>query len=246
MPVFVFIDVVSQAMPNLSPGLCKVKKWIALPNVVAMVTVQVVLFLRVLVFCRDDKKLARFSLVAAFLIAHVCWATFSLIAILRTIGYSGGSLIPGCLYYVPRNMYLTWLLPMLLETILTVTTIYKAATFGTTNRTVAVLARDSIVYFIGAFCILLVDLIYWEYGKAWTPPALITPGAVFACVGASRLAMNLRAELWLGDSLGTMRGISRPMAFARFAGNQMTVVRTGEETMSGEVIPDETQPNADP
>lgn len=71
-------------------------------------------------------------------------------------------------------MYLTWLLPMLLETILTVTTIYKAATFGTTNRTVAVLARDSIVYFIGAFCILLVDLIYWEYGKAWTPPALIT------------------------------------------------------------------------
>lgn len=30
VPVFVFIDVVSQAMPNLSPGLCKVKKWIAL------------------------------------------------------------------------------------------------------------------------------------------------------------------------------------------------------------------------
>ena len=58
--------------------------------------------------------------------------------------------------------------------------------------------------------------------------------------------MNLRAELWLGDSLGTMRGISRPMAFARFAGNRMTVVRTGEETMPGEVIPDETQPQADP
>ena len=58
--------------------------------------------------------------------------------------------------------------------------------------------------------------------------------------------MNLRAELWLGDSLGTMRGISRPMAFARFVGNRMTVVRTGEETIPGEVIPDETQPQADP
>jgi hypothetical protein len=54
--------------------------------------------------------------------------------------------------------------------------------------------------------------------------------------------MNLRAELWLGDSLGT---ISRTMVFARFAGNRMTVVRIGEEMMSGEVIPDET-PHADP
>ena len=53
--------------------------------------------------------------------------------------------------------------------------------------------------------------------------------------------MNLRAELWLGDSLGTMRGISRPMDFARFAGNRMTVVRTGEETMPGEVVPETAQ-----
>lgn len=58
--------------------------------------------------------------------------------------------------------------------------------------------------------------------------------------------MNLRAELWLGDSLGTIRGISGTMVFARFAGNRMTVLRTGEETMSGEIIPDETQPHADP
>ncbi|KIK02702.1 hypothetical protein K443DRAFT_131764 [Laccaria amethystina LaAM-08-1] len=181
-PVLEILRYNPQAMPNLSPGRLNLTS----SN---------------FDFFDITAKLARF-IIAAFLIAHICWAAFSLIAILRTMGTVQFLILP-----------LT----------------SKAAPDAVGK--VAVLARDSIVYFIGAFCILLVDLFYWEYGKAWTPPALITPGAVFACVG-----------LWLGDSLGT---ISRTMVFARFAGNRMTVVRTGEEMMSGEVIPDGT-PHADP
>jgi len=100
--------------------------------------------------------------------------------------------LPGCWYYWDNYLPVdySWIPLLTLEGILVLLTAYKWLSFrNTMNRTIAVLSRDSVVYFIivGAFIALAV-------AGQWVPvPFLVTvPVQCSVSIAAGRMMMNLR------------------------------------------------------
>ncbi|KAF7371348.1 hypothetical protein MSAN_00770900 [Mycena sanguinolenta] len=156
-------------------------------------TVETILIVRVLAIC-GHRKWVRNFLVTAFLCAMAAWITLSSKIMTKTTGSPGGILFPGCLYSAPKYFFAAWIPPVAFESTIILITLYYLSEYEWShiNLTLRVLARDSMIYFLIMFLVLLANLFIAKWGHDFLGSLLIAPSSVIACVAAARMMMNIR------------------------------------------------------
>ncbi|KAJ7238204.1 hypothetical protein C8J57DRAFT_1727677 [Mycena rebaudengoi] len=220
VPPMLIFDGVVPAIYNLPESLCTfITKWTswfvpgfginlshlqitpnARPTIISLGTVEVILILRVSAVCGHREAIRRF-LVGLFACEMIVMVTLSSIIMSKTTGFPGGDLFPGCLFWAPKYFYAVWIPAVVFEsTIILITRYYLSAYEGSkqVNVTLRVLARDSMIYFLIMFSVLLANLFIARFGRDFLGSLLIAPSSVIACVGAARMMMNLR-EISTGE-----------------------------------------------
>ncbi|GAW04755.1 hypothetical protein LENED_006562 [Lentinula edodes] len=59
--------------------------------------------------------------------------------------------------------------------------------------TFQLLARDSLIYFLLMFSLLLANLFIFRFGQGFLGALLLVPSTIVACISAGRMMMNLRS-----------------------------------------------------
>ncbi|KAJ7864435.1 hypothetical protein B0H14DRAFT_2736275 [Mycena olivaceomarginata] len=181
------------AIYNLPESLCIfIAKWTSWPTIVSLATVEIILMIRV--FAISHRRFASF-LVGLFICEMIAWITLSSVILTKTTGAPGGSLFPGCLFSAPKYFFAAWIPPVVFESIIILITVYYLSAYEWSkkvNSTLRILARDSMIYFLIMFSVLLANLFIARFGRDFLGSLLIAPSSVIACVGAARMMMNLR------------------------------------------------------
>ncbi|KAJ7887156.1 hypothetical protein B0H13DRAFT_2534379 [Mycena leptocephala] len=199
-PMLVF-DGVVPTIYDLPESLCIfIAKWTAWPTIISLATVEIILMLRVFAVCGEREAIRRF-LIGLFACEMIAWITVGSIIISKTTGFPGGSLFPGCLFSAPKYYFAAWIPPVVFESTIVLITLYYLGSYEWSrkvNITLRVLTRDSMIYFLIMFSVLLANLFIARFGRDFLGSLLIAPSSVIACVGASRMMMNLR-EISAGE-----------------------------------------------
>ncbi|CAK5266299.1 unnamed protein product [Mycena citricolor] len=187
-----------------------IAKWTPWPTIISLTTSEMILMLRVFApvierpaFLRIGPPLSShwifrvfdtFSGAFSFVSELAGWIALSSIVTKHTVGAPGGLLFPGCLFSAPTYFYTAWIPPVIFESILIIVTGYYASAYHWTKKgsfqTIQILARDSILYFLIIF-FLLSNLLIARFGRDFLGSLFIAPSSVIACLGASRLMINL-------------------------------------------------------
>ncbi|KAJ7114860.1 hypothetical protein C8R44DRAFT_984229 [Mycena epipterygia] len=203
VPPMLIFDGVVPAIYDLPESLCTfIAKWTTWPTIISLGTVELILVIRVLAISGHRKELRTF-LAGLFICEMIAWITLSVLILTRTTGFPGGYIYPGCLFSAPTYFYTAWIPPVVFESILILTTLYNMGRYhyqwskeGARSRYVTsalgILARDSLIYFLFIFSVLLANLFIARFGRDFLGSLLIAPSSVIACVGAARMMMNLR------------------------------------------------------
>jgi len=102
--------------------------------------------------------------------------------------------LPGCWIWNPGTTVLTewpvWVVFLAVEGVLMLLTTYQVFSYrNSMNRTISVLARDSIVYFIIIFAFLILDLIV---GRTSFKVNFLIPTRCISSIAVGRMMMNIR------------------------------------------------------
>ncbi|KAJ7221063.1 hypothetical protein C8J57DRAFT_1393313 [Mycena rebaudengoi] len=146
--------------------------WTSWPTIISLGTVEVILILRVFAVCGHREAIRRF-LVGLFACEMIDRVTLSMS---KTTGFPGGDLFPGCLFWAPKYFYAVWIPAVVFEsTIILITLYYLGAYEGSkqVNVTLRVLARDSMIYFLIMFSVLLANLFIARFGRDFLGSLLI-------------------------------------------------------------------------
>ncbi|TFK61647.1 hypothetical protein BDN72DRAFT_849481, partial [Pluteus cervinus] len=182
-----------------------VAKWTTWPTILSLGTVELMLILRVVALCRLSFLIGPFQSGSSVVLAElVAFMTLWVFIMKGTTGSPGGDLYGGCLYAAPSFFWLGWLPPVCFESVIIVLTIRKVLKFkAQTPPALNVLARDSLIYFLSMFSILLANLLIARFGRGFLGALLLVPSSVVACVGAARMTMNIR-EFTMSGPTGTI------------------------------------------
>ncbi|GLB44977.1 hypothetical protein LshimejAT787_1900550 [Lyophyllum shimeji] len=169
-----------------------ITRWTAWPTIFAMTIVDGILVLRVIAIYGHDKRVTRFLVILCTGVWGI-WLGLSILIVMKTAPLPvEGKLFTGCLYTAPSYFYAAWIPASCFETIIIALTTYKVVKYDTMTPTLYVLARDSMLYFISIFIVLLVNLFLARYARGFLSALLIQPGSAIACVAAARMTMNIR------------------------------------------------------
>ncbi|CAK5267070.1 unnamed protein product [Mycena citricolor] len=102
------------------------------------------------------------------------WIALSSIVTKNTVGSPGGMLFPGCLFSAPTYFYTAWIPPVIFESILIIVTGYYASAYHWTKKGSS-----------------QTNLLIARFGRDFLGSLFIAPSSVIACLGASRLMINL-------------------------------------------------------
>jgi len=109
--------------------------------------------------------------------------------------------LPGCWSNTPEGIYSFWIPFTIFDGIIMLLTLYKVVPFRDgRNRTVSLLARDSIVYFVVVFSTMVINEVVYKLG---IPFDLMLPSECIACISISRMMMNIRG-LVMDDPIHTV------------------------------------------
>ncbi|KAF8177317.1 hypothetical protein K438DRAFT_2022285 [Mycena galopus ATCC 62051] len=194
-PMLIFNGIVP-TIYNLPDSLCTFvdRQWTSWPNIISLGTVEIILMLRVFAICGHRKAIRTF-LIGLFICVMIAWVTLSVVIMQVSTGSPGGFLFPGCLFSAPTYFFAAWIPAVVFESTIVLITLYYLSAYEWSteiNVTLRVLARDSIVYFLIIFSILVSNLFIARLGRGFLGSLLIAPSSVVACVGAARMMMNIR------------------------------------------------------
>ncbi|KAF7345743.1 hypothetical protein MVEN_01594500 [Mycena venus] len=194
VPPMLIFDGIVPTLYNLPDSLCTfVAKWTTWPTIISLATVEIILMLRVFAVCGHRQTIRTF-LICLFTCDMIAWLTMSLLIMSKTIGSSGGSIFPGCLFSAPKYFYAAWIPPVVFESTIILITLYYLSAYQWSkkvNITLRILARDSMIYFFFMFSVLLTNLFIARFGRDFLGSLFIAPSSVIACVGAARMMMNI-------------------------------------------------------
>ncbi|TFK61514.1 hypothetical protein BDN72DRAFT_849590 [Pluteus cervinus] len=195
VPPTLFFGGIIPSVDDLSPGvrICKFDgKWTSWPTIVALATVEIMLILRVVALYSHDKRVTIF-LITAFIVQITAYITLSVMIMNGTTGSPGGDVFSGCLFSAPAYFWVAWLPPVCFESVIVVLTLYKVLQYKLqVSAVLNVYARDSLLYFLSMFSILLSNLLLARFGTGFMGALLIAPSSVVACVAVARMTMNMR------------------------------------------------------
>ncbi|KAF8177338.1 hypothetical protein K438DRAFT_2022297 [Mycena galopus ATCC 62051] len=137
----------------------------------------------------------RTFLIGLFICVMIAWVALSLVIMQEKTGSPGGFLFPGCLFSAPTYFFAAWIPAVVFESTIVLITLYYLSAYEWSteiNVTLRVLARDSVIYFLIIFSILVSNLFIARFGRDFLGSLLIAPSSVVACVGAARMMMNIR------------------------------------------------------
>lgn len=193
VPAFLIFHTLTYVFHNIPDPVCTAKIWTGAPCIFSLSCVQGLLMFRVEAIYRGEKRVRQF-LYGAFGLQLLATMVLSGFIMPNVHGYTGGDMVPGCLYVMPKHMELIWLPGTLFESILAIMTIYQAFVLGLRSRLLRVLVRDAFTYFLAIFACLCASLIYPIVGQRLLAPSLLLPSTVVACLGTARITINLRSS----------------------------------------------------
>ncbi|KAF8153989.1 hypothetical protein B0H34DRAFT_799902 [Crassisporium funariophilum] len=106
--------------------------------------------------------------------------------------------LPGCYATsVPSIIAGFWIGPLIVESVLFLLVISRALVWwrdgAAAPRIFAILARDSTVYFVVVFALLLANYLVFQFGPPFLSSLLVTPSTTAGCILGSHMLLNLRA-----------------------------------------------------
>ncbi|KAJ6555705.1 hypothetical protein DFH09DRAFT_1491976 [Mycena vulgaris] len=205
VPPMLIFDGTVPTIYDLPDSLCNfIAKWTSWPTIISLATVELILIIRVLAIC-GQRKIVRLCLTGLFIwkskrCEMIAWVTLAVLIMNRTTASLGGQLFPGCLFSAPTYFFAAWIPPVVFESIIILITLYNMSLYHWSkevnatrvNSALRILARDSMIYFLIMFSVLLSNLFIARFGHDFLGSLLIAPSSVIACVGAARMMMNLR------------------------------------------------------
>ncbi|KDR67501.1 hypothetical protein GALMADRAFT_258089 [Galerina marginata CBS 339.88] len=107
------------------------------------------------------------------------------------------NVLPGCYASsVPAIIAGYWIAPVIIESFLFALIVAKSFSWkkdnGQTPRALTLLARDSTIYFLIIFVLLITNLFVFEYGPPFLSSMMVTPSNAAGCIAGSRMLLNLR------------------------------------------------------
>jgi len=198
-PIFLFEGYTN--VINVGQTICDVRIFTLLSTILAMMSVELMLTVRVLALYENSKYMARF-LVIQFFAQVLVWTITAVLILPKARSIPGKDVFTGCLLSLPKWAYLTWLQPIVVEIILVVLSSYKCREYGAFSPTTKILARDSIAYFVIITCVLVFNLVYSQR-HILLCTTLTIPTSVLASIAAARLSMNIRS-ITIDQALSTL------------------------------------------
>ncbi|KAF8504165.1 hypothetical protein JB92DRAFT_2968625, partial [Gautieria morchelliformis] len=113
-------------------------------------------------------------------------------------------LSPGC--YVgpqPPLYFLTWIPALICESILCLLMLYKAWTEYKNNcdsSLLRLIIRDSVLYFLTAFAIFLINCLVWAFAPQIYIQVAIWWSVALPCSLGSRLLLNMRERIYVSET----------------------------------------------
>ncbi|KAL4246080.1 hypothetical protein ABKN59_003319 [Abortiporus biennis] len=106
--------------------------------------------------------------------------------------------LPGCYARtVPDIIAGYWISPLIIESIFFAMITWRAVGWWKSRTplppTMVLLARDSAIYFLVIFVLLIVNLFVFEYGPPFLSSMMVTPSNTAGCIAGSRMLLNIRS-----------------------------------------------------
>jgi len=190
-----------------------------------------ILIIRVCALYGQQKLFARF-LTGIFALEMISAVVNTSLLLRETRQLYYYEFLPGCWSYLAHGVYSFWIPFTIFDGIIMFLTLYKVFPFrGGHGRTVSLLARDSIVYFVVLFSTMVINEIVYKLGIQFD---LQLPSECIACISVSRMMMNIRG-LAMDDPDNTVH-----LQTLRFASNGSSNAPHHPWTMNPESLPTPT------
>jgi len=198
-PMLLFNSIAS-SRNFLSIPFCKFYlRWLVCTITVTNAVVEGILVARVWAIYRTQKTVLAVAMF--FYLSGVC--TLVGLTITDYVGESVSAvddfdIMPGCYSAsVPPIIAGYWIAPVIIESVLFTLIVSRAFMWWKDKEsapaTLVLLARDSTVYFMVIFALLIANLFVFEYGPPFLSSMMVTPSNTAGCIAGSRMLLNLRA-----------------------------------------------------
>jgi len=174
-------------------------RWSGLPIVLAIVTVELMLILRVHALYNQNKRILvllimlfignilGFLVGAIYLVKHMSEAPSSV-----------GQIFVGCQRTLPPLFYAEWIPLLVFESLIVILTMYKALAYRRYIPALRVLARDSMIYFSVVFLFLMNNVLFARFTRESLRGMWVQPATLASCLAVARMTLNIR-EFSSGD-----------------------------------------------
>jgi len=204
VPLMLFFNASYPTIYNLSIDVCTfVLKWTAWPTLISLATVQILLIVRVHAIYQRSKGILYF-LGAVFIGNIISFTVIAILLVQRATIIPGIDVLPGCAFIASPDLWTAWVPPVVFESVVVVLTIYKVIQLRQkylgnrrtrqTPHILYMLARDSFVYFLIMFSVLLANLFLSKFQKGYYSAILNLPSSAIACIAGSRMTIHLHSR----------------------------------------------------
>lgn len=210
-------------------------RWLAVCTTVTHATTEAILLTRVWALYRGNTPVL--ALASCFYLCGV--VTLVSLTIRDFVGervdvVQDFSALPGCYAAsVPALIAGYWITPVIIESVLFVLVVWRAFAWWKDRwaapPTLALMARDSTVYFSIIFVLLTVNLFVFEYAPPFLSSLFVTPSNTAGCIAGSRLLLNLRSlsdpdrmETELANMSTSLQFTGRPRLSTTFGGAEFS------------------------
>ncbi|KAJ3933875.1 MAG: hypothetical protein NXY57DRAFT_760407 [Lentinula lateritia] len=193
VPPMLFFDGIYMDFYNTPSDMCQfVAKFSPWPTLVSLGTVEMILIIRTLAIYHEQRSIG-LCLVGLFTVSMLSWFPASIVVAARTTGTSGTNMFTGCIFNAHGIVWPTWIPPVIVESTLCLMVAYKVLVQVERIPTFQLLARDSLIYFLLMFSLLLANLFIFRFGQGFLGALLLVPSTIVACISAGRMMMNLKS-----------------------------------------------------
>ncbi|KAF8801479.1 hypothetical protein BYT27DRAFT_7198278, partial [Phlegmacium glaucopus] len=217
---------------HVGQNRCDARIFTLVHSFLTIMMVEIMLMIRVLALYANSKSMA-FCLMIQFFVQSLVRVIFAAFTLPRIRSIAGGDVFTGCIIDVPDWAYLSWLHPLIIETILVIMVIYKCREYESFTPTIKILSRDSVVYFISIAALLFFNFFYARQHKLLFS-VLSQPTSTLACIAAARLSMNIRS-ISIEQAFSTVARHGRAIPTLLFRGPKSI---TTYETEGHAAVPD--------
>jgi len=194
IPPLMLVNVsVSLTFAPTSKSCLFVFRWIGFPVILALVTVELMLILRVLALYPHNKKVLVLLVVLfigniiGFLVIGV-----HLVHQMTETQSPDRQIFSGCRRTPPPLLYTEWIPSVVFESVVIILTLYKALAYRRYIPALRVLARDSMIYFSIMFSFLMLNVLFARVIRDSLRGMWVQPATLVSCLAVARMTLNIR------------------------------------------------------